>query len=63
LTATFEVGPHGIVVHEHASIREIAIDRPELPPRSTYEVERARNLTGRGTTLVSDRPSLFDEPS
>jgi hypothetical protein len=63
LTATFDVGAHGLVVHEHASVREIATDRPELPPRSTYEVERARNLTGHGTTLVSDRPSLFDEPS
>lgn len=59
-TATFEAEGAELVVHEHASVREIAIDRPELPARSTYEVERARRLRWSGGVLRSDRPSLFD---
>lgn len=63
LTATIDAGTGGVFVHEHASVREIADGRPELPARATYEVERARFLRGNGDTLEADRPSLFDDAS
>lgn len=59
LTATFESIEDRLVVHEHESVRELAEDRPELPARSTYEVERARTLRRHEQNLVSDRSSLF----
>lgn len=63
LTVTLESGPGCIVVHEHESVRELAEGRPELSPRGTYEVERARTLRLEAATLTSDRPSLFDDES
>jgi hypothetical protein len=42
-------------------VRELAADRPELPARSAYEVERARVFVLRGTELSCERPSLFDD--
>lgn len=59
LTVTLEADAEGIVVHEHESVRELAEDRPELPARTTYEVERARTLRLQGAALHADRPSLF----
>jgi len=63
LTATIDAGTGGLFVHEHASVREVADGRPELPARATYEVERARFLRGNGDALEADRPSLFDDAS
>jgi hypothetical protein len=63
LTATIDAGTGGLFVHEHASVREIADGRPELPARATYEVERARFLRGNGDALEADRASLFDDAS
>lgn len=61
-TATFEASGRELVVHEHASVRELAPERPELAARGTYEVERARHLRWSAGALRSDRPSLVDEP-
>jgi hypothetical protein len=61
LTATFEAGPEGIVVHEHASVRELAEGRPELPARSTHEIERARVLRRAQGRLTADRESLIED--
>lgn len=60
-TATLEASGDGLVVHEHASVRELAEDRPELAARSTSEVERARTLRWSAGALRSDRASLFTE--
>lgn len=59
-TTTLASEGEGLVLHEHASVRELAPARPELPARSTYEVERARRLRIEAGSLVSDRPSLFE---
>jgi hypothetical protein len=62
VTATFEATHEGLVVHEHASVRELADGRPELPARASHEVERARVLRRERAVLSADRPSLLDVP-
>lgn len=62
VTATLEGVGDALVVHEHATVREIARDRPEVPARAVREVDRDRRLILDGQRLVADRPSLFDEP-
>lgn len=59
-TTTLGSDAHALVLHEHASVREIAPARPSLPARSTYEVDRTRRLRLEDAQLVADRPSLFD---
>ncbi|MFO0684435.1 MAG: hypothetical protein U0234_20445 [Sandaracinus sp.] len=59
-TTTLASDRDGLLLHEHATVREIALARPELPARSTHEVERARRLRVGDGALVADRPSLFD---
>lgn len=61
LTVTLEARADAVVAHEHVSVRELAADRPELPARSTYDVERQRLLRVSAAGLSSDRPSLLDE--
>lgn len=60
-TVTLEASERGLVAHEHASVREIAPDRPQLAARSTYEVERARLFVRHGATLAPEGPSLLDD--
>ncbi len=62
VTATLEGSRDALVVHEHATEREVARDHPEIPPRAVREVDRDRRLVIDGVRLVGDRASLFDEP-
>ena len=62
VTATFEGQGDALVVHEHATEREIASGHPEIPARAVREVDRDRRLVLDGLRLVADRASLFDLP-
>jgi hypothetical protein len=62
VTATFEGAGDALLVHEHATTREIAREHPEIPPRAVREIDRDRRLILDGDRLVADRASLFDEP-
>jgi hypothetical protein len=62
VSATLEGIAGALVIHEHATSREIARDRPELAARAVREIDRDRRLVVDGRALVADRPSLFDEP-
>ncbi len=63
LTATIEALEDHLIVHEHASVREVVDGRPEVAARTAYEVERARVLRASGDALHPDRPSLFADTS
>jgi hypothetical protein len=62
VTATLEGAPDALIVHEHATVREVARNHPEIPARGVREIDRDRRLVLDGRRLVADRPSLFDEP-
>lgn len=60
VTATLEATRDALIVHEHATEREVARDHPEIPARAVREIDRDRRLVLDGVRLVADRASLFE---